>query len=89
MVLWKNSVGENRVDRSRVTVLDRRRRVEQRLEVSGWKMKRWRIGRRTELARWNIELDEIRETVRGLVVQWSKGKKNNSVLNAGFYRKPL
>ena len=88
-MLWKNSVGENRVDRSRVMVLDRRRRVEQRLEVSGWKMKGWSIGRRTELARWNIELDEIREIGRGLVVQWSKGKKNNSVLKAGFYRKPL
>ena len=40
-----------------------------RLEVGGWKTKESNIGRRTELARWNIQLDEIREIGRGLAVQ--------------------
>ena len=70
-LLWKKSVGENRVHCSRAKVLDR---IEEgastrRLEVSGWKTKESSIGRRTELARRNIELDEIREMGRGLVVQ--------------------
>ena len=38
-----------------------------RLEVSGWKTKECSI--RKELARRNIELDEIGERGRGLVVQ--------------------
>ena len=67
MMLWKKGVGEGREDCSRVMVLDRRRRVDQRPEVSRWKME-LSIGRRTELARRNVELDEIREIGRGLVV---------------------
>ena len=39
-----------------------------RLEVSGWKTKESSVGRRTELARRNVQLDEIRETERGLAV---------------------
>jgi len=41
------------------------------------------------LARRNIELEEIREIVRGLVVQWFKGKKKKIVLNVGFDRRPV
>ena len=72
-MLWKKSVGENRVDCSRgmdcstVMVLDRGRVSTRRLEVSGWKTKECSI--RKELARRNIELDEIREIGRGFVVQ--------------------
>ena len=44
-----------------------------RLEVSGWKTKECSIGK--QLARRNIELEEIREIGRGLAVQWFKGKK--------------
>ena len=40
-----------------------------RLEVSGWKTKESSVGRRTELARRNIQLGETREIGRGLVVQ--------------------
>ena len=32
-----------------------------RLEASEWKTKKWSIGRQTEFARRNIQLDEIRE----------------------------
>ena len=46
-----------------------------RLEVGGWKTKESSIGRRAELARWNIQLDEIREIGRDLVVQCFKVKK--------------
>ena len=60
-----------------------------RFEVSGWKTKESSIGRRTEVARRNIELDEIREIGRGFVVQCFKGKKKKFVLNAGFDRKPV
>ena len=69
-MLWKKSVRESRADCSRVWVIDRRRRVHQRLEMSGWKTKESSISRRVELVRQNIQLDEIRETaVRGLVVR--------------------
>ena len=37
MVPWKKSVGESRVDCSRVMVLDRKRRVDPKPEVRGWK----------------------------------------------------
>ena len=40
-----------------------------KLEVSGWKTKESSIGRRTEFARRNMQLDEIREMGRGLAVQ--------------------
>ena len=40
-----------------------------RLKVSRWKMKESSIGRPVKLARWNIQLDEIREIGRGLAVQ--------------------
>ena len=40
-----------------------------RLEVSGWKTKKLNIGRQPEFARWNIQLDEIKEIGRGLIVQ--------------------
>ena len=69
MMRWNKSVGEKWIDCSRVMVLERRRRVDQRLEVSGWKTKGWSIGRpeilqvslgrRTELVRRNTELDEM------------------------------
>ena len=55
MMLWKKSVGKSRVNYSRVMVLDRRRRVDRKHEVSGWKTKELSISR---LARQNIELDE-------------------------------
>ena len=42
-----------------------------RFEVSGWKTKECSIGK--QLARRNIELEEIREIGRGLAVQWFKG----------------
>ena len=60
MIVWKESVGVSRTDCSRVMVIDRRRRVDQRLEVSGWKTKESSVGRRTESARRNVTLDEIR-----------------------------
>ena len=47
------------------------------------------MGRRVELARWSIVLDEIRGIGRGMVAQWFKGKKKKSVLNTGFDRKPV
>ena len=40
-----------------------------RLEVSRWKTEESSIGRRSQLVRRNIQLDEIREIGRGLVVQ--------------------
>ena len=40
-----------------------------RLEVNRCKTKESSIGGRAELGRLNIQLDEIRETGRGLVVQ--------------------
>ena len=49
-----------------------------RLEVSGWKTKECSIGK--QLARRNIELEEIREIGRGLAVQWFKGKKKEEKL---------
>ena len=52
MMLWKKGVGEGREDCSRIMLLDRRRRVDQKPEVSRWKMES-SIGRRTELARRN------------------------------------
>ena len=45
------------------------RRPEDLTELSGWKTKGSSISRRTELARRNIQMDEIREIGRGLVVQ--------------------
>ena len=56
MMLWKKSVGENRVDCSRVMVLDEDGTSTRRLEVSGWKTKECSTGK--ELARRNIELKE-------------------------------
>ena len=40
-----------------------------KLEVGGWKTKKSSIGRRTEFATRNMQLDEIREIGRGLAVQ--------------------
>ena len=70
---------------------DGRTRVDQKVLIgmSRWKTKESSIGRRTELARRKIELDEIIEIGRGLVVQCIfKGRNSNSVLTAGFERKP-
>ena len=61
--------------------------MTRRLEVSGWKTKECSIGK--QLARRNIELEEIREIGRGLVVQWFRGKKKKFVLNVGFDRRPV
>ena len=61
MMPWKKSVGKSRVNCSRMMVLDRRRRVDRKHEVSGWKTK--------ESSVWNIQQDEIREIGRGVVVQ--------------------
>ena len=47
-----------------------------RLEVNGWKTKESSIGRRTELARRNIQLDEIRDVVREQHAQFS-GKRDS------------
>ena len=44
---------------------EKARRPGRRLEMSGWKTKESIIGRRTEMARRNVELDEIREMGRG------------------------
>ena len=68
MMLWQKSVGESRLDCSRVMVLDRRRRVDQktrgeRMEDEG--VECWQM----ELAKWNIQLDETIEIGRGVVVQ--------------------
>ena len=46
-----------------------------KLEVSRLKTKESSIGRQTELARRNIQLYEIREIVRGFVVQWLKVRR--------------
>ena len=64
MMLWKKTVGENRVDCCTVMVIDRKRPSTRRLEMSRWKTS---IGRRAELARWNRLLDEIRDIERGLI----------------------
>ena len=56
--------------------------------MSRRKTKKSSIGRRTELTRQNIQVDEIRKVVRSLDVQWSK-KTNYFVLNAGFDREPV
>ena len=64
MLLWKKTVGENRVDCSTVMVIDRKRPSTRRLEMSRWKKS---VGRRAELARRNILLDEIRDIGRGLI----------------------
>ena len=67
MLLWKRSVGENRVDCSTVMMNDKKKGgpSTRRLEMSRWKTS---IGRRAELARWSIVLEEIREIGRGLAV---------------------
>ena len=65
MLLWKRTVGENRVDCSTVIVTDRKRPSTRRLEMSRRKTS---IGRRAESARWSIVLDEIGEIGRGLAV---------------------
>ena len=65
MLLWKKTVGENRVDCSTVMMIDRKRPSTRRLEMNRWKTS---IGRRAELARWSIVLDEIGEIGRGLAV---------------------
>ena len=43
--------------------------LTRRLEVSGWKRKELRISRQIELARWNMQLDEIGQIERGLAVR--------------------
>ena len=43
--------------------------LTRRLEVSAWKTKKFSIGRQPEFARWNIQLDEIKEIGRDLIVQ--------------------
>ena len=62
-------------------VLDRLLWSTSRLETSRWKMKDSSIGRQVELARQNIQLREIKEIGRDLVVQEFKGKNSNFVLN--------
>ena len=63
MMLWKKTVGENRVDCSTVIVIDRKRPSTRRLWMSRWKTS---VGRRAELARRNRLLDDIRNIGRGL-----------------------
>ena len=67
MLLWKKTVGENRVDCSTVMVIDKKKKgaSTRRLEMSRWKTS---IGRQAELARWSIVLDETGERGRGLAV---------------------
>ena len=60
--------------------------IDRHVDQKTWKTS---IGRRTDLARRNILLDEIREIGRGLVANWFKGKRTNYVLNTGFDRKPV
>ena len=63
-----------RVDCSRVTVTDRRRRVDQKTWGEQMEDKELSVGRRAELARRNMQLDQIREIGRGLVFGRFKGK---------------
>ena len=52
MMLWKKSVGESRVNCSRVRVLPGRITLStEKTRVSRWKMKEPRVDRRAELAR--------------------------------------
>ena len=69
---------------------ERRRHVDQKtrdvqMEHEGSESS---IGRREELAKQNVQLEEIREIGRSLVVQRFKGNKRNLVLNTGFDRMP-
>ena len=43
--------------------------LTRRLGVSGWKRKELHISRQIELARWNMQLDEIGQIERGLAVR--------------------
>ena len=56
---------------SKVMMLTEGRRVDQRLEVSGWKIKESSTDTQAELTRWDIQLDDIREIESGLLVPWS------------------
>ena len=57
--------------------------------MSRRKTKERSIGRRAEFARLKIQLEEIRETGRGLAVQLYKGRNNKFVLTMRYDRKPV
>ena len=53
-----------------VMMPDKGRRVDQRLQVIGWKIKESSTDTQAEMARRDIQLDDIRQTESGLLVPW-------------------
>ena len=66
MRLCKKGVGESRADCSRLMVLDRRRRVDQK--TSGQQTENEGVEYRQTSGVCSIQLDETREVGRGMVV---------------------
>ena len=74
MMLWKKSVGESRVDCSRVVMLDGRRHFDlkasnEHMEDEGAKYQQTNGVGKMYHSSYTIQLEEIREIGRGLVVQ--------------------